>query len=183
MKTTFRALSVLLVAISVAVLATGCGSSHPTSAKITGDPTDRAFVQEMIPHHRSAIAMATLARSEARSAFVKTLATNIIRSQSSEIVLMERVDHELASAGISVGSLGMNAQMMGMAMSPAQLKGARPFDRRFMQMMVPHHEGAIAMAKVELAHGANAQLRALAGRIIAAQQREVNEMNAHLKTA
>jgi uncharacterized protein (DUF305 family) len=60
------------------------------------------------------------------------------------------------------------------------LKGARPFDAKFLEMMVPHHKGAIEMAQVELDKGENAQLKTLAKNIINAQEREVKEMNAQL---
>lgn len=49
-------------------------------------------------------------------------------------------------------------------------------DRDFVGGMVPHHEGAIAMAQVELRYGHDPALRALARRIVIDQRREVGEM-------
>ena len=49
-------------------------------------------------------------------------------------------------------------------------------DRDFVAGMVPHHEGAIAMAEVELRYGRDPAMRALARRIVADQRREVGEM-------
>ncbi len=46
-------------------------------------------------------------------------------------------------------------------------------DRDFVMMMLPHHQGAIDMARVELKWGEDAQLRALAREIIAAQTKEI----------
>ena len=46
-------------------------------------------------------------------------------------------------------------------------------DQDFVTMMLPHHTGAVAMAKVELRYGKDPHLRALAKDIVAAQDREI----------
>jgi uncharacterized protein (DUF305 family) len=46
-------------------------------------------------------------------------------------------------------------------------------DRDFVEGMIPHHQGAIEMARVVIEHGDDAELKKLAGEIIAAQEREV----------
>jgi uncharacterized protein (DUF305 family) len=49
-------------------------------------------------------------------------------------------------------------------------------DKDFVMMMMPHHQGAIDMAKVELKYGKDPTLRAMAEAIIAAQEKEIEEM-------
>ena len=53
-------------------------------------------------------------------------------------------------------------------------------DRDFVTSMIPHHQGAIDMAKAELAHGKDAKLKKLAHDIVAAQEKEIAFMKAWL---
>ncbi len=53
-------------------------------------------------------------------------------------------------------------------------------DKDFADMMLPHHQGAIDMAKVELQYGKDPMLRKLAADIVKAQETEISEMRAWL---
>jgi uncharacterized protein (DUF305 family) len=53
-------------------------------------------------------------------------------------------------------------------------------DVDFVRMMIPHHQGAIDMARIELAQGHDLQLKKLAREIIAAQEKEIVFMRAWL---
>ncbi len=171
------------LAAAAALAVAGCGDDETSSSSASGaggNGVDRAFVADMIPHHDSAIEMAKIAQQRGESAFVKQLADDIATSQSEEIATMRREDEELEQAGVKRGSLGVPDHMKGMEDDPAKLKTADPFDAAFIKMMIPHHEGAIEMAEVELAKGEDPELKALAQDIIDAQQREIADMRKHL---
>lgn len=172
-----RLFSVAVVA--AALLVAGCGSSSESaSSASSGNGVDRAFVAEMIPHHQSAVVMAKVAQRRGMSPFVKTLSGNIIRTQSQEIARMRKDDAVLAKAGVAKGKLGVATSMMGMGMDTTSLNTATPFDPAFISMMLPHHTGAVTMAKAELAKGKDPDLKQLARQIIIAQNREIGQMRA-----
>jgi uncharacterized protein (DUF305 family) len=168
--------------IGGALLSAGCGNSDSDS-RAGGNPVDRAFVADMIAHHEDAVQMAQIAQRRGSSKFVKNLANDIVKTQNTEISTMRAADRRLKNAGVKAGSLGGPDHVMGMDDNPMSLKTAKPFDGAFIRMMTPHHEGAIAMAKAEIAKGKDPELKNLAHDIITAQQREIGEMRKHLREA
>ncbi len=81
----------------------------------------------------------------------------------------------------SAGDTQMNAAMNKMSDSMATEKLTGIQDRDFMIMMIPHHQSAVDMAKIELRRGTHPALKALARDIIRSQDREIGQMHAWLK--
>lgn len=155
---------------AVAALAiSACGGSE------AGNGTDRAFVGDMVPHHSSAVDMAKVAQQRGEHPEIKTLANEIIASQSEEIDQMNKAKSALSEDNVEAEELGIPADMMGM--DTATLTTAEPFDREFIDMMIPHHQGAIRMARAELDKGSSDELKTLAQNIISAQTNEIKQMN------
>ncbi|UQN08470.1 DUF305 domain-containing protein [Deinococcus sp. QL22] len=79
------------------------------------------------------------------------------------------------------------APMAGMAMGAMDMSGlgklsGKAFDRAFLSMMVPHHQAAVDMARAVLPVSKDATVKVWANAVIRDQNREINEMNALLKT-
>ena len=138
-------------------------------------PFDAAFIDSMIEHHQGAIEMAEAALAEAEHAELRTMAAAVIAAQSSEIAQMQQWRSEwypdLAPTG------GMQMEMGDMALSD---DAGKPFDQRFIEAMISHHTGAIHMAEMALEQAEHAEIRTLAEAIMAAQQAEIEQMQAWL---
>lgn len=81
------------------------------------------------------------------------------------------------------GQQAKDAMMMAhhKMMAGMDLQPTGNADRDFVLMMIPHHQGAIDMAKIQLEFGHDPALRAMAEAIVAAQEKEIGEMQEWLK--
>jgi uncharacterized protein (DUF305 family) len=96
------------------------------------------------------------------------------------IALVSGVLSQVAIAEMTPADHGfMEAmQVMDQGMKSAQPTGDA--DKDFVTMMLPHHQGAVDMSKVELQYGKDPELRSLAENIIKAQNYEIAQMKAWL---
>jgi uncharacterized protein (DUF305 family) len=119
----------------------------------------RAFVRKRM------ISLATTASVAATSfAFAEDPArTDEIRGAMPIQYVADRPDHSEEQALLSENSAAMNKMMADMTVKPSG-------------DVVPHHQGAVDMAKAELKYGHNEQLRRLAQEIVANQQRQIMVM-------
>jgi uncharacterized protein (DUF305 family) len=193
MKHVYRTSAVLVATLALA----GCGSdampgmSHSTSSTPMTPPSSAAggfndadvtFATQMIPHHQQAVQMASMAGYQATTPEVRQLATAIKAAQDPEIKLMSGW---LTSWGKPVptpshGGHGGHEEMPGMMteeeMSELGKAKGSMFDRMWIQMMIKHHQGAVAMAKTEQTAGKDAASITLAKKIQAAQTTEIGTM-------
>ncbi len=79
---------------------------------------------------------------------------------------MQGMDH----SNMDMGSEGM------MNASEMLMEGGEYSDERFIDAMVPHHQGAIAMAEVALENAEHPELLQLAENVISTQQAEIEEL-------
>jgi uncharacterized protein (DUF305 family) len=155
-----------------AATATGEAAGMGHGAMANGDaPYDALFIDSMIMHHEGAITMANQALQEAERPEIKILAEAIVKAQEAEIVQLKAWRQswfpDLAATE------GMSMDMGDMEISS---DATRPFDQRFIEAMIPHHEGAIAMAKDAQQRAEHQEIRDLAQTIITAQEGEIAQM-------
>ncbi|MGN2638985.1 DUF305 domain-containing protein [Nocardia takedensis] len=181
---------------SAAASTTPMSSGTATGAR---NDADIAFAREMIPHHQQAVAMAAMVPSRSTDPQVLDLAARIQAAQNPEIATMtawlqtwgaSATPTTSAGAGMNHGSMPMSmpmapATMPGMMsdeqMARMQAVAGAEFDRMWLTAMITHHQGAIEMARTELAAGANPEAKALAQQIIDAQQAEITRMQGLLQ--
>lgn len=206
MKHILRTLA-LPTALSATLVLAACGSggddmstmADPTTATATGSATgsaatgtkngaDVTFATMMISHHAQAIVMADMALKAATDAKVLALAPKIKEAQAPEITRMSGwltgwgAPVPDTSGGHDMSNMGGQTDGMMSAQEMTDLGKATgsAFDRMWLQLMVKHHEGAVAMARTELDQGANSEGKQLAQSIIDSQTTEIAEMNSIL---
>ncbi len=179
------------LALLLALLATllgACGGDDEPMVQGGGgnkdhNAADVTFAQGMIPHHQQAIEMSNMALTQAGGGAVKDLAERIKQAQQPEI---DQMTGWLSSWGEDVGGdhSGHGGGSMGMLsdveMSRLKQATGAEFDRLFLEGMIRHHEGAVAMAQTELSEGKFAEAKDLARRIVETQQAEIAEMRSLL---
>ncbi|WP_203700465.1 DUF305 domain-containing protein [Asanoa iriomotensis] len=159
------------------------GEDPSTTAQATFNDADVMFAQMMIPHHTQAVEMADMAATRAADGEVKALAARIRQAQEPEIRTMtdwlSRWGRPAASpgAGMNHGGSPMPGEMSEVDMKALTAASGTAFDKQFLTMMVAHHEGAITMARQEMAQGSNQDATALAARIVQDQQAEITEID------
>lgn len=173
-----------LLTVLTAVALAGCGS--PTS--VSGAPADVTFAQQMVPHHEQAVEMSRLALDPERGASepVRNLATRIEKAQQPEIDEMTGWLDGWGEDASAHGSHGDGDHEMAGMMSDDQMSALEQatgtdFDRRWLQMMIEHHEGAVEMAETEIADGQDSRAKALARAIVDAQRAEITQMKELLR--
>lgn len=184
-------LAVLLAAL--AFIAAGCGGDDDGAEPATGQettaagqvPFDQAFIDAMVPHHRDAIEMAKAANSRGLTqSDLQKIANDIIASQQREIDQMldwrEQWFGSRTLGPVLPEVLGVLESELGMEHGSAdEVADAADVDAMFAEMMIPHHEGAIAMAEAARERGQHDEVKELADAIIEAQEREIGIMEKH----
>jgi uncharacterized protein (DUF305 family) len=201
---TKASLTIGVAALTMILSVTACANdqasqSKPSatasaSAATTHNAADVTFAQNMIPHHRQAVAMSDIILAKPGiDPRVVQLAGQIKAAQDPEIQTMQGWLTQWGQPAAPPASSPMPGHdmpghdMSGTGTMPGMmsdddmtaLRNAQGVDasRLFLQQMIRHHEGAISMAQQEIASGKFPDAVALARSIATSQQQEINTMN------
>ena len=174
MRTTMTLVGTLLT--TAVLLAVACGTSTQPAV-----PYDLQFIDAMVAHHQAAIDMSLPADTNAMRPELRDFARKVIEDQFREVELMKGWRRQWYPGKPQVPTImvmpGMRTSLKGMESDPMKaLKGAE-YDRMYVDMMIPHHEGAVALAREALAKSQRPEIKELAQSIIDAQQGEIEMMN------
>lgn len=147
---------------------------------------DLRFIDAMILHHQGAVVMAEEALEKSNRSEVKELAQAIVDAQQQEIAQMQSwrqawypdAESEPVAFHAEMGhDMPMTKSMQDGMMMTGDLGAADDeFDLRFINAMIPHHEGAVVMAQEALEKSNRPEVKELAQAIIDAQQPEIDQM-------
>lgn len=177
----------LILTVFVAV---ACTTGTDSTASL-----DQQYIDMMVPHHESAVAMAELAMERSQRSELQELGAAIIAAQSSEIAQLRSWRKEWFGSeetppmsempmlqGMSMDMPGhdMHGATMDMEQDIRNLESASDFDRAFLEAMIVHHEMAVEASEIVVAGEVRPEIKALAEDVIADQRAEIQQMEAWL---
>jgi uncharacterized protein (DUF305 family) len=185
----------VLAAVAAALFLSSCssprsdghsGDEHSDGPVITGQPAgynadDVAFATDMIPHHQQAVELSAMVPDHSTNDQLVALAKQISAAQQPEINVMKVFLVQWnENPHTNSGHSGHGSTMQGMVDSATMTKltslNGAEFDRLWLESMISHHQGAIEMAKAEIANGDNVDAKTLAKNIVTTQEAEIGQM-------
>ncbi len=154
---------------------------------------DQSYIDMMIPHHASIIALAQAALPRLTDERLITLAEDIINAQTAEIDELRGYREQFYGSPdpMPVDQEAMMQMMGGMSMSMGEMLAQMDADTQvaifcasadpdlaFIDLTVPHHQSAITASEAALQQATHAEIRTFAERIIMDQRREIDELTA-----
>jgi uncharacterized protein (DUF305 family) len=172
----------VLAAAAAAVLLAGCGGD-PAPAAPDHNGTDVMYLQMMLAHHEPSAGLLALGRSRATRPDVRAMAAEFETARAAETTMMtgwlEEWGQPLtadadpavhAGHGAGLHALGATEIAELAAMSPQE------FDLAFVNVLIGHQHGAVELARMETAGGANPEVKELARRTDEAVRAQIQQM-------
>lgn len=175
----------LVVGLVLALALTACGGDEEPADEPTGDhnAADVTFASEMIQHHAQALVMVDLTVGRELDTEFQRLTEAIRDAQAPEIEVMADWLVEWGEEVPATDRDHVNAEGHGDGgdeshgdLTALEAAEGDEFRSMWLEQMIEHHEGALAMAETEKADGAYPAAVELAETIIEAQSAEIEKM-------
>jgi uncharacterized protein (DUF305 family) len=162
------------------------GMNHSMDVGPADANYDLRFIDSMVPHHQGALVMAQEVIQKSKRPELVKFAKGIITEQKKEIAQMQKwrkqwypkaaatpmMWHSAMNHEMAMTSEHKQSMMMSMSLGTADAK----FDKRFLDAMILHHQGAVTMAQDALQKSKQPDLQKLSRSIIESQQSEIDRM-------
>ena len=179
--------------------ATSAGATPAIAGMNMGTPVanvefDQLYIDMMIPHHASIIALSQAALPRLKDGRLRTIAQAIIKSQSAEIPELRSyreqfygspepapldmaMMHELMP-NMSMQDMEAMMTQMDPAAEVARFCAAPDPDLAFIDMTIPHHRSAVVASQTALQRAVHPEIKQFAQGVIKSQQAEIDELTA-----
>ena len=154
---------------------------------------DQMYIDMMIPHHQSIIAMAQAALTRLQDERLREIAQAVIETQGTEIEQLreyrdawygdpnpmptdEAMMDAMEQMMLGMGDMESMAAMMDAEALVAAYCAAENPDVGFIDLTIPHHEMAIAASEAALEQATHPEIQEIAQEVTDAQQREIAEL-------
>lgn len=148
----------------------------------TNDP-EIDFPKMMIMHHQGAINMGNVQIQEGKNDSLKRFSQKMIDAQQKEI---EDLSAILAEETVNNNVPAFTQEQMDHMMKMDQVSDIQlitgDIDNDFATLMIQHHNSAIENSEAYLMYGTNAELKAMAQKMIDDQKKEIKELSDWLKS-
>jgi uncharacterized protein (DUF305 family) len=161
------------LALAVLVLA-GCGGDAP--GRKAADPPDDAFVVRLYAQQQTGAQVLRRVTGRLRDRAVTGLARRMRSLRRHELAALTPARRR-AGAPARLPALGVTPEQAGEDIGPAALDGVAPLAPALLAVMARHDQGAIALARAELARGRRPAVKALARRIVIDYTGELDAIN------
>ncbi len=142
------------------------------------------FLQQMVSHHGGAIEMAEYEIAHGRNVEMVQLAKSILQEQTVEVNMMTRWLNSSSLPNTGLPPHYQNAVKMTMSTMMDSMMGGNTIDGcdyDFAEIMIPHHQAAIDMAKLMLTYSSNTLVISFAKKLISDEQIEIEQMSFFIK--
>jgi uncharacterized protein (DUF305 family) len=146
---------------------------------------DRQFIDLLASHHRDSIAMLELATNRSEHSELRGFASEGIPSRTADVATLRdwrakwygHGEIPPSAARIQLPDMPEHV-VVPIALEIERLKSAKPFDKGFIEVLLPHHQVAIDAAKVASLRATHGEVKALAKTTVERHEKEVDQLKA-----